>query len=230
MSTYDFTREPPDDPRGRPSFTSHRPDHSELLVKVPEYDLDAPLAEVNAVIFSGNLGGVSTSPSVTISTETPFTYDPRRGNLLINIVVTNQTFYGDGSDVAAVWVDWNQDHTFGADEETVLSSDDGGQTFTGTVAVPGNAASGSTILRIRLLNAYSTNGLGDLVPCGVVDFGSVEDYTVNVGGSQTICCRGSTCAVVASAGDCGVPAGSPLTLIVGLDHTGRRGQPPQLSL
>ena len=28
----------------------------------------------------------------------------------------------------------------------------------------------------------------------------------------------------------GVPAGSPLTLIVGLDQTGRRGQPSQLSL
>ena len=27
-----------------------------------------------------------------------------------------------------------------------------------------------------------------------------------------------------------VPAGSPLTLTNGLDHTGRRGQPPQLSL
>ncbi len=54
-------------------------------------DLSANIGPDNTVIFSDNLGDVSTSPSVTISTTTPFTYDPRRGNLLLNIVVTNQT-------------------------------------------------------------------------------------------------------------------------------------------
>ena len=54
----------------------------------------------NVVIFNGNLGGTSTNPSFTITTSTPFAYNPAAGNLLLDIVVTNQTvlpnFSGNG--------------------------------------------------------------------------------------------------------------------------------------
>jgi hypothetical protein len=53
-------------------------------------DLSSNIGQNDTVIFSGNLGGVNTSPSVTISMARPFTYDPRQGNLLLNVVATNQ--------------------------------------------------------------------------------------------------------------------------------------------
>jgi hypothetical protein len=46
----------------------------------------------NTVIFSGNLGGVSTYPSFTITASVPFIYDPSAGNLLLDVVVDNQSF------------------------------------------------------------------------------------------------------------------------------------------
>lgn len=44
----------------------------------------------NTQIFNGALGGVDASPSFTIGSSTPFVYDPARGNLLVDIIVTNQ--------------------------------------------------------------------------------------------------------------------------------------------
>ena len=42
--------------------------------------------------------------------------------------------------------------------------------------------------------------------------------------------RAACSAITRALSSSGVPAGSPLTLMSGFDHTGRRGQPPQLSL
>jgi hypothetical protein len=42
------------------------------------------------VIFNGALGGTSTAPSFTITASSPFVYDPGAGNLLLDIVVTDQ--------------------------------------------------------------------------------------------------------------------------------------------
>jgi hypothetical protein len=50
----------------------------------------------NAQIFSGNLGGTSTAPSFTIAASAPFVYNPAAGNLLLDIVVTNQTVLANG--------------------------------------------------------------------------------------------------------------------------------------
>jgi hypothetical protein len=50
----------------------------------------------NTVIFEGDLGGVSTSPSFTITSSVPFVYDPTAGDLLLDIEVTNQAYLGVG--------------------------------------------------------------------------------------------------------------------------------------
>ena len=49
------------------------------------------------VIFNGNLGGLSSTPSFTITASAPFFYDPSLGNVLLDIVVTDQTAVFNGS-------------------------------------------------------------------------------------------------------------------------------------
>jgi hypothetical protein len=110
------------------------------------------------------------------------------------ITVRNAGIY-DG-DQAAVWIDWN--HNFGfldTFEQSILSTSDGGGTFTGNVVVPAAALSGNARMRVRV--TYS----GDLSPCGNPTFGEVEDYTVIIASPGT-CCRGATCNASVSQMDC----------------------------
>jgi hypothetical protein len=50
----------------------------------------------NTLFFNGNLGGMSVNPSLNI-TGGPFNYDPSKGNLLVDIFVTNQANVPNGS-------------------------------------------------------------------------------------------------------------------------------------
>ena len=79
----------------------------------------------------------------------------------------------------SIWVDWNQDGDFeDAGEARVIS---GAGPYNSTLPIPGNAAIGSTRMRIRLSygNALST-------PCGNGWTGEVEDYTIVVASGSTI--------------------------------------------
>jgi PEP-CTERM motif len=63
-------------------------------------DLSANLGADNSLFFNGNLGGVDSNPSFTVTGISPFLYDPALGNLLIDIIVNNQdavfNFTGNG--------------------------------------------------------------------------------------------------------------------------------------
>lgn len=86
-----------------------------------------------------------------------------------------------GSDEGGVWVDWNQDLDFDdAGEQVTLSGTPGNGPYTGTVTVPGDAVAGYTRMRVRL--TYSSTP----TPCGTTSWGEVEDYTINVGGEQSV--------------------------------------------
>lgn len=75
----------------------------------------------------------------------------------------------------SVWVDWNQDQSFcNANELHILSSADEGVTFTGNIIAPPDAIPGATRMRVRM--AYNAAPR----PCGTVQYGEIEDYTVNV--------------------------------------------------
>ena len=76
--------------------------------------------------------------------------------------------------IGAVWIDWNQDLTFDMSEEVDLDVFSGEGPYTGNVIPPGNAVSGTTMMRVRVnYNTYPP-------PCGYTDHGEVEDYTINV--------------------------------------------------
>lgn len=60
-------------------------------------NLASNIGSDNMVIFNGNLGGLSSTPSFTITASAPFFYDPSLGNVLLDIVVTDQTAVFNGS-------------------------------------------------------------------------------------------------------------------------------------
>jgi hypothetical protein len=94
-----------------------------------------------------------------------------------NITVTNGNDYA--SDIVYVWVDWNDDFTFGegTEEEYQLTNVGGaGHTFTGTITVPNGTPSGEHRMRVRM--TYSTAP----TPCGDATYGDIEDYTISVSG------------------------------------------------
>ncbi|WP_310992045.1 GEVED domain-containing protein [Aequorivita marina] len=82
-----------------------------------------------------------------------------------------------------VWIDWNQNGTFDTEEMYEIGSiedSDGtdGQQAVNDIEVPADALEGET--RMRIVKNYNTSRTN---PCGLVSYGQVEDYTVNLGGS-----------------------------------------------
>lgn len=71
-----------------------------------------------------------------------------------------------------VWVDFNQDGVFGANESVLTGSSR--KPVPGYIHVPPNAALGLTRMRV------SMRWGGIPAPCGVMRWGEVEDYTVNI--------------------------------------------------
>lgn len=80
----------------------------------------------------------------------------------------------------AVWIDWNGDKQLNDTTEKVYVQRGSGP-FTATVAVPANAKTGATLMRVRM--GYGSN----VKPCGLDSYqGEVEDYTVKVTGGASM--------------------------------------------
>lgn len=88
------------------------------------------------------------------------------------ITVTNGNPWS--SDKVTVWIDWNMDKELGnsTNETYVLTSNSGGQTFTGNITPPAEQQGGQYRMRIRM--TYSSAP----APCDNSSYGEVEDYTV----------------------------------------------------
>ncbi len=74
-----------------------------------------------------------------------------------------------------IWVDWNNDMDFNDIGELVYASNAYVTSATGTITVPGSAATGNHRMRIRA-NYLSTNPTA----CGTITDGETEDYTFTV--------------------------------------------------
>lgn len=88
-----------------------------------------------------------------------------------HIKVTNGQGYT--GDLCGVWIDWNQDKVFDHPAELVLESSGIGP-YEGDIIVPFDANEGYTRMRVRI------QYYGTLNPCGVTEYGEVEDYNLVV--------------------------------------------------
>ncbi|MDQ3191559.1 MAG: PKD domain-containing protein [Bacteroidota bacterium] len=74
-----------------------------------------------------------------------------------------------------MWIDWNMDGTFQANEIVYDSGSAGFQVFTANIAVPANAACGTYRMRLRCNFATST-----MTPCNNQTYGETEDYNITI--------------------------------------------------
>ncbi|PSK91647.1 GEVED domain-containing protein [Taibaiella chishuiensis] len=85
-----------------------------------------------------------------------------------------------GTEHASVWVDFNQNQAFEANEFFYLGSSTNGNAITGNIPVPATAVSGAT--RIRIRGSYGPTAPTASAACNFTSssFGETEDYTVNI--------------------------------------------------
>src|SRR5690606_26165233 len=89
----------------------------------------------------------------------------------------------DANEYLYVFIDWNQNGVLndaGEVYELLNNGTEVDQTFTIDIVVPNNAVNGET--RMRVFAAYNTPNTN---PCASIEYGEVEDYTVNVEGTAS---------------------------------------------
>ncbi|MTI33402.1 GEVED domain-containing protein [Xanthovirga aplysinae] len=78
-----------------------------------------------------------------------------------------------------VWIDYNQDNDFADANELVFQASGVNSKISGSISVPSSALSGNTRMRIAMKGDGNAPG-----PCDTYGYGEIEDYTVNIGGSD----------------------------------------------
>ncbi|MCW5899916.1 MAG: T9SS type A sorting domain-containing protein [Flavobacteriales bacterium] len=100
--------------------------------------------------------------------------------------ISVSTSNGFPEDQIYVWIDWNQNEVFEANELAWTSIISAGPTFTGSIQVPITAPNGATRMRVRLTDTHDGSEYANVinaVPCGNSTYGQVEDYTIVVSGA-----------------------------------------------
>ncbi len=172
-----------------------------------EYEWIEAVSFVNINNTSGANGGYGDFTNQVTSVEQGSTH---------GIVLTPGFSSGAYDEYFQVWLDFNSDGDF--DDAGELAFDAGNAStgvVNGTIAIPANAAVGSTRMRIAMRWNEAPDG-----PCGVFGFGEVEDYTVNItaaptcddgiqNGNETgVDCGGSCAPCVVATCDDGIQNGN----------------------
>jgi hypothetical protein len=92
---------------------------------------------------------------------------------------------GNFTSSVAVYIDWNQNGTFDANEGYLIggltnSTGADGKSVSTMIPVPVDALLGPTRMRVAKQYTSGTVGLSAVLACGTTGFGQAEDYTVNV--------------------------------------------------
>lgn len=77
-----------------------------------------------------------------------------------------------------VWIDFNQDGEFGADEVIFQSDVPSSDEVSGTFTIPDEALAGITRMRVSM--KWTNAAVGSTDPCEEFDYGEVEDYCVMI--------------------------------------------------
>jgi hypothetical protein len=140
--------------------------------------------ECDEFISNVKLGAIDNSSDCSAGGYENYMYistDVQRG-YTYNMKITNGFPYS--SDECGVWVDWNGNGDFTDDGEE-MNVTGGPNTFEAEINVPENAPLESVPVRIRILYNDTPE------PCGIAEYGEVEDYTLNVTEPDDHCQAGS---------------------------------------
>ncbi len=74
-----------------------------------------------------------------------------------------------------IWVDWNNNMVFEESEKVFASGFTGNGPYTGMFAIPEDTPLGDYMLRVR-----GVDGIANPSPCGQINYGETEDYTLTV--------------------------------------------------
>ena len=101
-----------------------------------------------------------------------------------NTIIFSTGFTGQAyTEFWKVWIDYNQDGTFDANEEAASGSSSSAGNLSRTFTIPSSALAGATRMRVSMkYNAAPT-------PCETFSYGEVEDYTLNIGSSAKLGAR-----------------------------------------
>ncbi len=147
------------------SFTTMAPTYCEAGATSTQFE------KISNVTFA-NINNNSTS-TAGYEDFTSVVGDVTAGNTYAFSANAAQSF---SSDQLIVWIDFNQDKTF-SDDEKVFVSAKGKAPWTGNIAIPANAMTGQTRMRVRL---HDSSLSPNATPCGNSNYGQVEDYTLNI--------------------------------------------------
>jgi len=121
------------------------------------------------------IGGIS---NATAANDGYGDFTSQTGNLSYgsNTIIVSAGFSSSSyTEYWKVWIDFNQNGTFDADEEVVSGSSSSDANLSYTFTVPTSAISGSTRMRVSMKwDATPTS-------CETFSYGEVEDYTVSIG-------------------------------------------------
>lgn len=119
---------------------------------------------------SGNSGGYAIFEETDLSIETWGEYEMT----VTPGYSTPSTF----DEFIRVWIDFNQDGDFTADELVLSTLEASDQPVTGTIQIPGDALLGST--RMRVAMKYVTGAAQVVEACEIFEDGETEDYCIEI--------------------------------------------------
>ena len=111
--------------------------------------------------------------TIAIYPETSSTIINRGNTYHISVTTTN-------SDIISLWIDYNQNGVFEANEWTqITKASTPGTASEAAVTIPLTALTGKTQMRVRTNSSYNTNGSNDA--CSYFQYGITEDYYITIG-------------------------------------------------
>ena len=135
----------------------------------------------NVTVSAEGAAGVNSTSGA--SNYTNYSADPARlVKLMANtsnntISVTKKWTGSQYSEAITVWIDFDRNGIFDADEIVVSSSPSTLNPVTGTFSVPADAYVGPKTVGMRVALRYNNQQLN---PCGTFSYGEVEDYAVSI--------------------------------------------------
>jgi len=130
----------------------------------------------NEYISKVSFGTINNSSQATAYSN--FTSQSLSINTGTSEILTVTSTNGYDTDKLIAWIDWNADNDFDDSGEKVFSSSNGDGPYTKTINVPSNASVGTVRMRLRLFDTGSSGA--NATPCGIADYGEVEDYSLHI--------------------------------------------------